>query len=180
MCNKLRQYGALTISLAAAVYCTNSFAHCPANLASTTPTARFEPLAQGASMRDTTTGLIWMRCSLGQQWSSAQSRCVAHTSAADYYAFSDALAAAAEPHLGTDNWRLPNKKELASIVEYGCVEPAVNPEVFPQTFTEVYWSSTPQVYASDFAAWAINFNNGSFSQGGLDAAYAVRLVRDAD
>lgn len=170
--------GAL-VGLAAAS--SASSADCPPNLAPSTPNSRFELAADGTTATDSHTGLVWMRCSLGQHWSEEQTRCEEDASVADSYTFAEALAAANdEPHLGASGWRLPNKKELASIIEYACVNPAINTELFGMASIATYWTSTPQVYSSNFSAWAIDFNSGSFSQGDLAASYAVRLVRDAN
>lgn len=92
------------------------------------------------------------------------------------YAYAEALAAAST---GESQWRVPNKKELASIIDFSCVAPASNSEIFPGTEAAVYWSSTPRVYSSTFMAFAIDFDTGAFVDAGIDQQHAVRLVRDA-
>ena len=42
---------------------------------------------------------------------------------------------------GRNDWRVPNRNELASIVESRCHSPAINGEVFPATPLEWFWTS---------------------------------------
>lgn len=58
---------------------------------------------------------------------------------------------------GFENWRLPTRKELQGIVDYGRDAPAIN-QVFNYT-SYSYWSSTTHVDRSS-NAWSIDFRNG--------------------
>lgn len=167
-------------ALTMALFSVDAIAECNPGLNSTTPTSRFEDVgSDGASVKDTSTQLVWMRCSLGQTWNTTSANCEEDTGTPHRYTFSDALAAASSASLVDDaGWRVPNKKELASIVDYSCAEPAVNGQVFPATEAAVYWSSTPRVNTT-FMAFAIDFTNGAFVDAGLSQLHAVRLVRDA-
>ena len=75
-----------------------------------------------------------------------------------------------------DDWRLPNKKELLSIVDYGTYNPAIS-FVFEKTVTnDDYWSST--TYASYTShAWYVNFRNGDAYGYNKSNSYSVRCVR---
>lgn len=90
------------------------------------------------------------------------------------YAIDECLAL---NYAGHNDWRLPNIKELLSIVDYGRPSPSINP-VFTNTQSDFYWTSTKHYYDS-FAVWAILFNFGSVSDkdGSIDEEYArpVRL-----
>lgn len=159
---------------------TAAQAACNSAIVSNTSSSRFTSAStDGATIEDEYTQLIWMRCSLGQAWNSTSKSCDDDPAVPDRYTWREALEAAKATEVqGISTWRLPNKKELASLVDYSCVEPAINSDVFPNTESTNYWTSTPQTYASSFSAWAILFSNGNFTNGTLTDLYAVRLVRD--
>lgn len=46
---------------------------------------------------------------------------------------------------GFDKWRLPNIKELQSIIEYSSQSPMFAPAIFLFTQNEANWSSTPEI-----------------------------------
>jgi len=73
---------------------------------------------------------------------------------------------------GFDDWRIPNVKELQSIVDYEHTDPSIDP-IFGPTAASFYWSST----TGDFNpadAWGVNFFNGFV---GLSTKFEVRRVR---
>ncbi|PWQ93408.1 DUF1566 domain-containing protein [Leucothrix arctica] len=83
-------------------------------------------------------------------------------------------------YCGLNNWRLPNRHELNSIVNYDAVEPAADLSVFQYTTSDVFWSATP-VYSASFSgeqAWATNFNYGGSSKVHKTESHSVRLVSD--
>ena len=78
---------------------------------------------------------------------------------------------------GHDDWRLPNVRELQSIVDYGHINHAVDP-VFG-AFPSSYWSSTSLIINPNFA-WFVNFSGGSSgNDDGEDVGLYVRAVRSA-
>lgn len=131
---------------------------CNERVLPSTPTNRFELM--GNEVRDLKTGLIWQRCSAGQVWDS-----MSCSGSSIEYTWSEAL------HLADGLWRLPNIKELASIVETSCISPAINETVFPESPQSIpgvsnsrYWSSstagtTGGGYGS-YYAWGLNFDSG--------------------
>jgi Protein of unknown function (DUF1566). len=125
---------------------------------------------------DSKTGLMWMRCALGYQWKDGN--CVRDESKTAEFTWPDALKAAvqAKSFAGYNDWRLPNRKELASIVEAACWEPAINLALFPATEAKGYWSSSPNNFIEDFA-WAVNFTNGDHVSTARTNLFGVRLVR---
>ena len=59
---------------------------------------------------------------------------------------------------GQSDWRLPNKKELLSIVDYGTYNPAIR-SIFEKTTSHYYWSSTT-VASNTRYVWAVYFGHG--------------------
>ena len=76
---------------------------------------------------------------------------------------------------GNDDWRLPNQKELLSIVDYSTSNPAIS-SVFQNITSTAYWSSTS--FAGSFA-WTVIFFGGSTSNDNnfKFLEYGVRCVR---
>lgn len=155
----------------AVVTCANENTAVPA----TTPTSHFVIRANGTAS-DLTTGLMWMRCSVGQTWTGSTCTGVAST-----HTWQDALQAAQSLNAdggfaGHGDWRLPNKNELESIIERRCWSPAINAAVFPGTPSTWFWSSSS--YAVDpSGAWNVDFDYGELDWFGKVDSYGVRLVR---
>lgn len=149
-----------------------ALAYCP-NGAS----GRFVP--NGTEVKDTKTGLIWARCSIGQDWDGAN--CVG---TAEPMHHEQALAYAR----GQADWRLPDVKELSSLVDRGCKAPAIDTKVFPNTPGTLYWTTTPMT-GNVSKVWVVEFNSGRTTyekepygfagSGRRTFGGAVRLVRVA-
>ena len=93
------------------------------------------------TVTDPTTGLIWMRCSMGQVWDGATSTC---TGTAGTYTWDQAVALTnTVPFAGHSDWRLPNIRELQTIVDYTVKFPAVpiDAVAFPNTSVGYVWSA---------------------------------------
>ena len=78
---------------------------------------------------------------------------------------------------GDSDWRLPNIKELDSLVDYTKYNPAINTSVFTNTTSSGYGSSTTQAKYIG-VQWIVNFYDGSHTDGGKGNNYYVRCVRD--
>lgn len=169
----------------------------PDSILATTPTTRFSFNGADAEVIDTITGLIWQRCAVGQTWNAGASRCEGAPIAV---AWQQALTAATQEATSTgQNWRLPNIKELASIVELQCYGPAFNLEVFPNApdspITDLaaaviqplsgYWSATPSNESTVSGnndtqfkkAWFLDAYEGYGATIDKQTANYVRLVR---
>lgn len=82
-------------------------------------------------------------------------------------------------YAGHADWRLPNIKELLSIVDYGIADPPMlDPLYFPNAKAAEYWSSTtPPLFADAEKAWFVNFAAGSTSPQHKGLIFYVRPVR---
>lgn len=60
---------------------------------------------------------------------------------------------------GAADWRLPNIKELASIVDFSRSNPSLDTTYFPAAAATVYWSSTSSA-ASPAYIWEVSFTSG--------------------
>lgn len=144
---------------------------CNPNMARSTPDSRYQLLNSDTEVKDTQTGLIWQRCSLGQTWSSTSC-----TGTATTYNWTNALQTAKNRG---NNWRVPNIKELDSLVEEACYNAAINETFFPATQTgDYYWSSSPDAYSGRIS-WVVYFGNGTDYYALKDVSYYVRLVRSS-
>jgi Protein of unknown function (DUF1566) len=77
---------------------------------------------------------------------------------------------------GRSDWRMPHKRELLSIVDYGVVTPSLDVNYFPNTPPSEFWSGSPSASGAT-GAWVVGFGDGSAYVGGRSFASGVRLVR---
>ena len=77
---------------------------------------------------------------------------------------------------GATDWRVPNRQELLSLVNYARVNPAINVDYFPNIPASAFWSSSPYV-GYTVNAWYVSFSYGYVTNGSRNLLYAVRLVR---
>ncbi|MCB1656813.1 MAG: DUF1566 domain-containing protein [Pseudomonadales bacterium] len=77
---------------------------------------------------------------------------------------------------GHNDWRLPSKQELHSIVNYGKYNPAIDSAYFPNTVNSYYWSSSPVASFSN-RAWIVDFYDGNDGSNSKNVNNYVRLVR---
>ncbi|PKM99065.1 MAG: hypothetical protein CVU78_08215, partial [Elusimicrobia bacterium HGW-Elusimicrobia-2] len=101
------------------------------------------------TITDNRTGLMWLKDASNynsggaQTWKTALSGCEGFS------------------YAGYSDWRLPNRRELFSIVKFeGVAAPFINTTYFLNTVSGAYWTSTTYVPGGT-DAMAVCFNNGS-------------------
>jgi hypothetical protein len=132
------------------------------------------------TVTDPTTGLQWMRCSMGQTWDGVTSNCVG---TANSYIWDQAnLLTGTVTFAGRSDWRLPNIRELQTIVDRSRVNPAIDVAAFPNTpasSTTYFWADTANAESRGYA-WRVSFSSGIANSGSsctADCFNQVRLVR---
>jgi hypothetical protein len=116
---------------------------------------------------DRHTGLAWRRCEEGRKWDGDMCAGVANS-----YTNEEAMVHAGGMQAG---WRLPNVKELESLVDRNAHSPAVNATAFPGAMPVDLWSSSPQVTNSSQVMVLDSDTGWGTSESRVDL-YGVRLV----
>jgi hypothetical protein len=96
------------------------------------------------TVTDLSTGLMWQKDTAPDtyKWQQALSHCETLT-LADY-----------------DDWRLPNRNELQSLVDYSQYDPSIDTIFFPNTVSSAYWSSTADA-GFPYYAWYFVLKGGT-------------------
>ena len=144
------------------------------NIQPSNPDIAYSPSADGSTVTHKPTGLIWKRCAEGQTGSSCSGSATTHT-------WAQALSlASTSSFAGQTDWRLPNLKELRSLVEECRSNPSINDTIFPAVLTSWdFWSGSPYAGNSN-ESWVVSFDNGYVGYGGRNNSAAVRLVRGGE
>jgi hypothetical protein len=77
---------------------------------------------------------------------------------------------------GAQDWRLPDPRELLSIVSNDRMYPAIDTTYFPNTVASWVWSASPYADYPNYA-WSVYFYGGSVYYSNKNDAGSVRLVR---
>jgi len=146
---------------------------CQPNIIKTGIDTRYQNNADG-TITDLNNGLMWQQCNMGQSGADC-------TLGADSTYTWDAALQIVEQINTNDgfasytDWRLPNIKELFSLVEVACSSPSINLTFFPNSGL-AYWSSTP-ANGTNGRSWILNFDEGNNSTTDRNLEHIVRLVR---
>jgi hypothetical protein len=134
---------------------------------------RFIPSPDGTEVTDTMTGLVWRRCAEGVTWNADEQTCKGSPTLFQWREAFDHVRANR-----AGGWRLPNIKELFSIVNVKRQRPSIDPEAFPNTSGDPFLSSTPVDYGPPHFK-IIRFFRGAVEQQEAWKAndWALRLVR---
>ncbi|MBU3914431.1 DUF1566 domain-containing protein [bacterium] len=111
-------------------------------------------------VRDNNTKLIWQQQDNDSiyTWANAGTYC-------------DSLVLGSQ-----SDWRLPIRRELMSIVNYGTHSPSINGTYFPNTNSSNYWSSTTYAVGTN-DAWPVQFYDGFADRVPKTNSHFVRCVR---
>jgi hypothetical protein len=154
---------------------------CNDNIKETTPDYRFINNGDG-TITDRWTGLMWTQCPEGMTANQTTGGC--DGTAIEYSSWQDALnrvqsvnAGSAGNNHGYNDWHLPNIKELVSLTEAKCIDPARNLTIFP-VGSGGLWSSTS--YATGgISIWTYVLSSGAISTDGATtlSPRKIQLVR---
>ncbi len=120
------------------------------------------------------TGLMWKQCAEGLSGAGCSSGTATTANWAN--ALKAANTANTDAFAGYTDWRLPNRKELESIIEFCGSDPAINQTVFPANPSNIFWSSSSYLF-SPSSAWVVSFSIGTTGGGDKTGGFFVRLVR---
>lgn len=111
------------------------------------------------TVTDNNTGLMWQKSEPGELvWENALTYC-------------EGLSLSIY-----DDWRLPNIKEIESIIDDNMDNPAIDTNFFPDAYTSNYWSSTTDANGS-WNAWRVHFLDGFVDCISKTNNFYVRCVR---
>ncbi len=138
------------------------------------PNPRFSIQTDTNVVRDNLTGLMWARNANmfgAVTWGAALNNCASLNSG------------------GYSDWRLPNVKELQSLMDFGLSFPSLcntsgtgqwtANDPFTGVLSEYYWSSTTYVFMTDIA-WCVYLGNGYMGGATKTTPYYVWPVRGGD
>jgi len=146
------------------------------------------------TVTDSYTGLIWQRCIMGRFWNTEAQICNSASGLLlnNWKEVLDNVVTHNNTELsnGRDyDWRLPNIKELASITNLNCFNPAIDTSIFfvdksylwsstPSAFVEKHIlnnSGTPYTYENNI--WNISVSTGKEQKDPWSSKKAALLVR---
>ena len=137
------------------------------------PSPRFTDNGNG-TVTDNLTGLMWMKDA------NAGNDCAGADVGTETWATALASAAACNTgagYAGQTDWRLPNLREMLSLIDYGRSGPAL-PGGHPFTNVQLgyYWTSTT-VASTPSSVWVVGTSGGFMDYGGKTFLQYVWMVR---
>jgi len=156
--------------------------------------SRWDANLSAGTLLDRRSGLMWMMCSVGWSFNASAVRCDPVAGQAGARSFRDALAEGAavnqdgSRNRGYSDWRVPNRSELASLVDCvrwrpsdasaGCTDAGLKKLVdIDLTGAGSYWSSS---WVPGAEVFTVDFSTGFAGlESDLTIPFRVRLVRNA-
>ena len=124
-----------------------------------------QTINEAVVVKDSATGLMWQKEYTTGNWGHALKYCEDST------------------YAGYSDWRLPNKNELASLINYEKPEAPYSyfPDM-PNNASNYFWSSTS---SGDSYAWVVYFHHGSVGETtsyiiNKSSGNYIRCVRNAE
>ncbi|MEE4165795.1 MAG: DUF1566 domain-containing protein [Desulfocapsaceae bacterium] len=128
------------------------------------PENRFEAIP-GHLVKDTATSLIWTRNS-----------CLSEFPLNWYESLDFIEAMNREEKYGRSDWRMPNRRELRSLIDHSMKKPALAAgHPFENLFLGWFWTSTTAAIATRYA-WYVHFEGGRMFYGNKDSYCWFRPV----
>ena len=116
----------------------------------------------------------WLKCSVGQVWENEN--CIGDPikiTLNDAQNLTDQVSI----QLGGE-WRLPDKKELMSLICKVCNKAKIDESLFPETPAEIFWTSQRNWWSPKFF-WSVNFFTGyTYGRFVPEKKLFVRFLRD--
>ncbi len=123
------------------------------------------------TISDNATGLMWQKCTVGLSDNNCS------TGSATTIDFATATSTCAGLSLGGfSNWRVPNIRELMSIVDFSVAAPTINGTYFPNTPSNWFRTSTTYIFGRP-SSFEISFEEGIISWRNFTGLNSVRCVR---
>ncbi len=126
--------------------------------------------ADGSTVTDTITGLVWQRNGMGTRAACTTDSTHLTCTQAEAWSYCNGLSLG-----GFSDWRLPAEHEMQTIVDLTQNASGID-LVFPQTTETGYWTSSPDVLSSG-NAWAVALDAGFVSSWPVGSLSSVRCVR---
>ncbi len=129
------------------------------NFAINWSTERFE-LRSDHLVRDRATDLIWARNSCPSEYPLTWQEALEFVEQMNR-----------ETRYGRSDWRMPNRRELRSLIDHSARKPALTPDhPFQNVFLGWYWTSTTAAIATRYA-WYVHLEGGRMFYGNKDGYY---------